>query len=147
MGADCITCAIADAADRITAFRLVRLLEQGELTMALELKGLKAESVAARAHHARLLQAYRSFNVAAPAHAAEVEGLSEEITEMSSDLAFAVGLGGNGGGSGAATEGKEKPADPPKGEEPKTEQANPEPPQVQQTPGAPLVASQPNFHE
>jgi len=48
---DCITCAISAATDRIIAYRLVRLLEQGDLNLdRVTEKLLKARGVSARAN-------------------------------------------------------------------------------------------------
>lgn len=66
-----------------------------EQQLALELKGLKAEAVKARAHFDRLKLAYGKLNETAPAHAADVEGLTEQLSGMQDDLQFAVTTLGN----------------------------------------------------
>ena len=63
--------------------------------MAIEIKGLKLQAMTARGHLDRLSQAYAKFNEAAPAHAADVEGMAEQVTEMQSDLEFATQHLGN----------------------------------------------------
>lgn len=69
--------------------------------MAIEIKGLKADALTARANLDKLRAAYAKFNEAAPAHAADVEGLAASIGGMQSDLEFAATVMGNSdGGSG-----------------------------------------------
>ena len=63
--------------------------------MPLELKGLKGKALKAVSNVDRLNAAYDAFNEAAPLHAADVEGLTPQITELSSDLEFAVQVLGN----------------------------------------------------
>lgn len=74
--------------------------------MALELKGLKGKVLAATKNIDRLNQAYDKFNEAAPAHAADVEGLTPQIEALSSDLAFAAQVLGNSVAS--STDGNEQ---------------------------------------
>lgn len=80
--------------------------------MAIEIKGLKLQAMTARGHLDRMTKAYAKFNEAAPAHAADVEGMAEQVTEMQSDLEFATNLLGNSpavSGNGAAEKPKERP--------------------------------------
>lgn len=91
----------------IRAIRIARFGEGGD--MALELKGLKSKALTAAGHIGRLNQAYDKFNEAAPAHAADVEGLLPQIEALGEDLAFAAQVLGN---SAAASSGggEEKPS-------------------------------------
>ena len=66
--------------------------------MAIEIKGLKADALTARANLDKIRAAYAKFNAAAPAHAADVEGLAESIGGMQSDLEFAATVMGNSDG-------------------------------------------------
>lgn len=59
--------------------------------MALEIKGLRAKALKAASNLDRLNAAYDAFNEAAPAHAADVEGLTPQITALGDDLTFATG--------------------------------------------------------
>jgi hypothetical protein len=77
------------------AFRTVLQERRGESGMALELKGLKAKAIKARSGIDALNSAYDKFNEAAPAHAADVAGLTEQISGMQDDLQFAVTTLGN----------------------------------------------------
>lgn len=81
----------------ITAYRFQLENERSERRklMAIEIKGLKAKALAARANLDKLSQAYDRFNEMAPAHAADVIGLTEQVTGMQSDLEFASTLMGN----------------------------------------------------
>jgi hypothetical protein len=72
--------------------------------MAIEIKGLKAKALAARANLDKLSQAYDKFNEMAPAHAADVEGLASQITSMQTDLEFASTLMGNSAGESESIE-------------------------------------------
>ena len=105
-----ITQAISTQTELLHAYRFVRLLEQGEIGVAIEIKGIRAEALAARGHMDRIMAAYRKFNDAAPSHASDVEGLSEQIGSLQSDLEFAANVLGNSGGSGV---GHEPPATAP----------------------------------
>jgi len=96
--------------------------------MALELKGIRKKALEAAANIERLNAAYDKFNEAAPAHAADVEGLAPQIEALSEDLTFAAQtLGNSVNGSG----GSEKPKEPPKTEgaakEPDPPKTNPAP--------------------
>jgi hypothetical protein len=71
--------------------------------MPIEIKGLKAKAMLARSNIDRITKAYDKFNEAAPAHAADVEGLAEQISEHHDDLTFAANVLGN------STEQSEKP--------------------------------------
>ena len=97
-----ITEAISSQTELLHAYRFVRLLEQGEIGVAVEIKGIRAEALAARGHLDRIMAAYRKFNDAAPSHASDVEGLSEQIGSLQSDLEFAANVLGNSGGSGVS---------------------------------------------
>ena len=77
----------------IVAARLMK--QRGLQIMPLELKGLKGQSLQAAGHIERLNRAYAAFNTAAPAHAADVEGLVPQIEGLSEDLAFAAQVLGN----------------------------------------------------
>lgn len=102
---DAITIEVSCLADRVTAYRFVRLIETGELTMPLEIKGLRGKALKAAANLDRLNQAYDAFNEAAPAHAADVEGLTPQITALQDDLQFATQVLGNSvNGSGTPAE-------------------------------------------
>ena len=88
----------------ITAYRFKwqneRIDERRELRlMALELKGLKGQAIKAAANIDRLNRAYGAFNEAAPAHAADVEGLTPQISALQDDLAFAAQVLGNSVGA------------------------------------------------
>src|SRR5882757_3808518 len=72
-----------------------RLENERHARMAIEIKGLKLQAMTARGHLDRMTKAYAKFNEAAPAHAADVEGMAEQVTEMQSDLEFATNLLGN----------------------------------------------------
>lgn len=105
---DDITRAISQAADRIVAHRLIRLIETGEILMPLEIKGIKAQALKARANIDALRAAYDKFNEAAPAHAADVDGLTSQVNSMQDDLQFAVTTLGN-----SVTESEKLPTEPP----------------------------------
>jgi hypothetical protein len=81
----------------IVAYRF-QLENERNSRMAIEIKGLKLQAMTARGHLDRLSQAYAKFNEAAPAHAADVEGMAEQIGEMQSDLEFATNVMGNSAG-------------------------------------------------
>lgn len=66
-----------------------------EQRMALEIKGLKGKALKARANIEALNSAYDKFNEAAPAHAADVDGLTSQVNGMQEDLQFAVNVLGN----------------------------------------------------
>ena len=74
--------------------------------MAREIKGLKGKALKARANIDALNAAYDKFNEAAPAHAADVDGLTSQVAGMHEDLQFAVNVLGN------STVDSEKPAEP-----------------------------------
>jgi hypothetical protein len=76
-----------------------------EQQLALELKGLKAKAIKARSSIDALNTAYDKFNEAAPAHAADVASLTEQLSGMQDDLQFAVTTLGNSVGE------QEKPAE------------------------------------
>jgi hypothetical protein len=79
--------------------------------MALELKGLKGQAIKAAANIERLNRAYGAFNEAAPAHAADVEGLTPQIAALQDDLTFAAQVLGNsvaGSNAGAAEKPREQ---------------------------------------
>ena len=63
--------------------------------MALVITGLRAKALKAAGHLDRLNQAYDKFNEAAPAHAADVEGLTPQIQALGEDLQFATQTLGN----------------------------------------------------
>lgn len=63
--------------------------------MAVDVSGLKAKALKARANWDRINAAYDKFNELAPDHATEVEGLSSGLAEMQTDLEFATNLMGN----------------------------------------------------
>lgn len=88
----------------VIAYRITRPRRPA---MALEIKGLRAKALKAASHLDRLNAAYDAFNEAAPAHAADVEGLTPQITALGEDLAFATQVLGNsvnGSGDGAKVE-------------------------------------------
>ena len=107
-----ITEAISGLTERVHAYRFVRLLEHGEIGVAIEIKGIRAEALAARGHLDRIMAAYRKLNAAAPAHASDVEGLHEQIGGLQSDLEFAATVLGNSDGSGASSMAPEPPVEP-----------------------------------
>lgn len=72
-----------------------RVLLQKGYTMPIEIKGLKNKALKARANLDALSAAYDKFNEAAPAHAADVAGLTEQVGSMQSDLEFAANVMGN----------------------------------------------------
>jgi len=100
---------------QITAYRFQlenERIERRKL-MAIEIKGLKADALTARANLDKLRAAYAKFNEAAPAHAADVEGLATTIGGMQSDLEFAATVMGNSdGGLGALPNGPPPPQQP-----------------------------------
>jgi len=55
-------------------FRLENERNQRRKLMAIEIKGIKADALAARANLDKIRAAYRKFNEAAPAHAAAPRG-------------------------------------------------------------------------
>jgi hypothetical protein len=128
---DDITRAIEGATDRIIAYRLIRLIEKRGILMPLEIKGLKGKALKARANIDALNAAYDKFNEAAPAHAADVEGLTSQVSGMQDDLQFAVNVLGN------STSESEKLDDPPK---PAT---TPAPNDMAPTAAPPAVGEQP----
>lgn len=81
-----------------------------ERRMALEIKGLKGKALKARANIDALNVAYDKFNETAPAHVADVDGLTSQVTGMQEDLQFAVNVLGN------STVESEKPIVPPANE-------------------------------
>jgi hypothetical protein len=111
--------------DRLTAFiteyrlwrhirrhREIRALE--DYDVALELKGLKAKAMAARAHIGKLDAAYEAFNAKAGSHVSDVEGLTAQIGYMSDDLSFhTASLGNSVAASNGDTEAVEPPKPPP----------------------------------
>lgn len=97
----------------VTAYRF-RLENERHARMAIEIKGLKLQAMTARGHLDRMTKAYAKFNEAAPAHAADVEGMAEQVTEMQSDLEFATNLLGNSSAvSGNGSEPQKPPVVPP----------------------------------
>lgn len=90
----------------VRAIRIVRFGER-EPEMALEIKGLRGKALRARANIDALNAAYDKFNVAAPAHAADVEGLASQVIGMQDDLEFAANVLGN------STSEQEKLVEPP----------------------------------
>jgi exonuclease VII small subunit len=127
---DCITCAIAAAADRIIAYRLVRLLEQGDLNLdRVTEKLLKARGVAARANASLEAEAdrliaredafeKRKVEAFAPHHAL-LDARHREMDQVEDALKI-VGNADPLDGSGDAGEVVEKPKPPPAAEHPKT---------------------------
>jgi hypothetical protein len=89
-----LTAALRRRLCHIIAYRY-HLENERHARMAIEIKGLKLQAMTARGHLDRLAAAYAKFNEAAPAHAADVEGMAEQVTEMQSDLEFATNLMGN----------------------------------------------------
>lgn len=116
---DDITAALQRHAAEIIAYRLRWqndiIDERRELRiMALELKGLRGKALKAAGHIDRLNHAYDAFNEAAPAHAADVEGLTPQITALQDDLAFAAQVLGNSvSASNGAGEGAKQPPEKP----------------------------------
>jgi hypothetical protein len=123
--------------DRIIAYRFWRYYkrkyeERRVADMALELKGLKAKAMAARAHIGKLDEAYDAFNAKAGSHISDVQGLADQLGYMADDLSFATAALGN---SVAASNGSGEAQEPPK---PPT--ITPSPPfsgTLQQPPAAP----------
>lgn len=95
----------------VVAYRF-QLENERRSRMAIEIKGLKADALTARANLDKLRAAYAKFNEAAPAHAADVEGLATQIGGMQSDLEFAATVMGNSAGESdkLAQAPSEKPA-------------------------------------
>jgi hypothetical protein len=91
----------------IRQYRILWCIEK-EITMAIEIKGLKLQAMTARGHLDRLSKAYAKFNEAAPAHASDVEGMASQIGELASDLEFATNLMGNS--SAVLGNGQDEPA-------------------------------------
>ncbi len=93
-----------DVIRRITAhvvayrFQLENERHESRKNMAIEIKGLKADALTARANLDKIRAAYAKFNETAPAHAADVEGLATTIGGMQSDLEFAATVMGNSAG-------------------------------------------------
>ena len=83
--------------------------------MPLELKGLKAKAMAARAHIGKLDAAYEAFNARAASHVSDVEGLAQQLGYMSDDLSFATAALGNSvaASNEAGEAAKAPPPDPP----------------------------------
>lgn len=101
--------------DRLTAFvclahlrlRLDILKRNPHLldtAMPIELKGLRAKALKAASNLDALNAAYDAFNEAAPAHAADVSGLSEQVGQLGDDLKFAAQVLGNSVSQSNATE-------------------------------------------
>ncbi|MEZ0060905.1 hypothetical protein ABIF26_006448 [Bradyrhizobium elkanii] len=63
--------------------------------MPIELKGLRAKALKAASNLDALNAAYDAFNEAAPAHTADVAGLSEQVGQLGDDLKFAAQVLGN----------------------------------------------------
>jgi hypothetical protein len=132
---DALTVDLIGLRYKVQAVRIVKRIER-ESGMAIDVSGLKAKALKARANwdrlHAaydkfnelkmdaltardnldRIKAAYAKFNDIAPAHAIDVEGLAEQVSTMQSDLEFAAGLLGN-----SPPLGQELPVDksPPQG--------------------------------
>ena len=105
---DDLTLAIEKRTAHVVAYRF-QLENERNSRMAIEIKGLKADALTARANLDKLRAAYAKFNEAAPAHAADVEGLATTIGGMQSDLEFAATVMGNSAAdSERLTEGKEQ---------------------------------------
>lgn len=77
----------------VMVYRQLRTM--GIYDMPIEIKGLKAKSMLARGNIDRINSAYDKFNEAAPAHAADVEGLASQIGQHHEDLEFAASMLGN----------------------------------------------------
>lgn len=102
---------------QITAYRFARhnqiIDERREMRiMALEIKGLKGKALKARANIDALNAAYDKFNEDASAHAADVEGLTSQVTSMQDDLQFAVTTLGNSTSESEKLDEKPKEAPP-----------------------------------
>lgn len=106
----CFVCELQRRTDELIAYRIWRA------GMAIELKGIRAKALAAAKNLDRINAAYDAFNTAAPAHAADVEGLAPQIDQLNSDLQFAAQVLGNSAGQ------SEQQQEPPKTEPPKTDQ-------------------------
>ena len=112
--------------------------------MALELKGLKAKAMAARANIGKLDAAYAEFNAKAGSHVSDVEGLTEQIGEMTDDLSFITRELGNsvaGSNAGATEKPKETPPPSDNGEQPKAPPVSPA--TTAANPGAAPASQQP----
>jgi hypothetical protein len=103
---DALTVDLIGLRYKVQAARIVKRIER-ESGMAIDVSGLKAKALKARANWDRLHAAYDKFNELAPEHATEVEGMTSGLGEMQSDLEFATNLMGNSSG------GSEKVADTP----------------------------------
>jgi len=94
-----------------------RIAERREFQiMALELKGLKAKAMTARANIGKLDAAYDAFNAQATTHVSDVESLAEQLGGMAEDLTFATTTLGNsvaGSNAGATEKPKEQSAENP----------------------------------
>ena len=113
--------------------------------MPLELKGLKGKALKAAGHIDRLNRAYDAFNEAAPAHAADVEGLVPQIEGLADDLTFAAQVLGNSvAGSNGAGESKEQPKELPAVQQPQAQQIAVASPEGQQTASQPAGSPAPS---
>jgi hypothetical protein len=90
---NCFICELERLTDRVFVYRIARKLEEDP--MALEINGLKANAIAAAGHIERLRRAYAKLNEVAPAHAADVEGLANQVSGVADDIAFAATVLGN----------------------------------------------------
>ena len=86
------------------AVQSYRVWRRGAYEMALELKGLKAKSLKARASLDALNTAYDKFNADAVAHGADVAALTKDLEGMQEDLQFATATLGNSVNGSAASE-------------------------------------------
>ena len=78
--------------------------------MALEIKGLRQNALSAAGHIERIRKAYARLNEVAPAHAADVEGLADQVNSVADDISFAATvLGNSSNGLGESVE-QPKPA-------------------------------------
>jgi hypothetical protein len=112
--------------DTITALTIAimvyrKLRQMGVYDMPIELKGIRGKAIKAAQNIERLNLAYDKFNEAAPAHAADVEGLAPQIESLSEDLTFAAQtLGNSVNGSAGSGESTEQPKALPAVQQPET---------------------------
>lgn len=99
--------------------------------MALELKGLRLKASKVTANIDRLNAAYDRFNELAPAHAADVEGLTPQIAQLGEDLTFAATMLGNSVNGSADSQPRAVVSQIEQAavQQPEAQPANPAPPQ------------------
>jgi hypothetical protein len=145
-----INCAIDEATDRITAYRFVRLIEQGELRVPIKWN-ITGKAMKARGIMDQISAEYDGLITDGSEHLADVKGIHAQVGEMKDDLYSAANVMGNSGGGSNASD---KAQEPPPGEKQTitakdvgdvADILNAEPPAA---PSPPAVGqTNPNFHE